>query len=42
MLLSFQIANKFPEYIGKVDIVSNAENIKNLCKIDDQKSVSKQ
>eukprot|EP00102_Acyrthosiphon_pisum_P019007 XP_016656217.1 PREDICTED: uncharacterized protein LOC100569960 [Acyrthosiphon pisum] len=38
---SFQIANMFPEYIGKVDIVSNAENIKNLCKIaHDKKSVS--
>lgn len=42
MLLSFQIANMFPEYIGKVDIVSNAENIKNLCKTAyDKRSVSK-
>jgi len=32
----------FREYIGKVDIVSDAENIKNLCKIAyDKKSVSK-
>ncbi|CAH1725638.1 unnamed protein product [Aphis gossypii] len=38
---SFQMANMFLECIGKEDIVSNAENIKNLCKIPyNKKSVS--
>jgi len=42
MFLSFQIANMFSEHIGKVDIVSNARNIKNLFKMAyDKKSVSK-
>jgi len=42
ILLSFQMANMFLELIGKVDVLSNAENIKNLCKIAyDKKSVSK-
>ncbi|XP_025208738.1 uncharacterized protein LOC112604083 [Melanaphis sacchari] len=38
---SFQMASMFLEYIGKVDIISNAENIKNLCKVPyNKKSVS--
>jgi len=42
MFFSFQMANTFHECIGKVDIVSDAENIKNLCKIPySEKSVSK-
>lgn len=42
MSFSFQLANMFHECIGKVDIISDAENIKNLCKIPyNKKSVSK-
>lgn len=38
---SFQMANMFHECIGRVDIISDAENIKNLCKIPyNKKSVS--
>lgn len=42
MFFSFQMASMFHECIGKVDIVSDAENIKNLCKIPyNENSVSK-
>ncbi|KAE9522852.1 hypothetical protein AGLY_016749 [Aphis glycines] len=38
---SFQMANMFLQCIGNEDVVSNAENIKNLCKIPyNKKSVS--
>ncbi|XP_026807422.1 erythroid differentiation-related factor 1-like [Rhopalosiphum maidis] len=40
-LSSFEMANMFLEDIGKLDVVSSAENIKNLCKLPySKKSVS--
>lgn len=33
LFLSFQMAHMFPDCIGEVDVVSDAENIKRLLKI---------